>query len=182
MTFQEVNDWRPVKGFEDSYLVSRYGEIYSIKKRIILKPSYAKAGYKQYNLSKGKKKYIYLEHRAVALAFVKNPNPDKFNLVNHKDENKQNNYYKNLEWCDNSYNVSYNGCPAGRAVFNDKAKTFYVYDLNMNYIGEFKGIRKFARENNLSSGCLCDAMKANKNKTSNFTRCKNFIPMYKRID
>lgn len=69
-------------------MVSRYGEIYSIKKRIILKPSYAKAGYKQYNLSKGKKKYIYLEHRAVALAFVKNPNPDKFNLVNHKDENK----------------------------------------------------------------------------------------------
>lgn len=181
MTFDEVNDWRSVKGFEGLYLVSRYGEVYSIQKQMILKPSYTKDGYRQYNLSKGKKKYVYLEHRAVAFAFVSNPDPEKFNLVNHKDENKRNNYYKNLEWCDNSYNVNYNGCPAGRSVFKKKAKTFYVYDLNMNYIGEFKGIRKFAKENKISSGNLCDAMKANENQTSNFVRCKSFIPMYKKM-
>lgn len=37
-------------------------------------------------------------HRLVALAFVKNPNPNKFLVVGHKDNNKQNNIYNNLYW------------------------------------------------------------------------------------
>ena len=28
-------------------------------------------------------------------------------MVNHKDEDKTNNNVTNLEWCDNSYNLSY---------------------------------------------------------------------------
>lgn len=43
-------------------------------------------------------------HRLVALAWVVNPEPDKFNIVNHKDGNKHNNHHTNLEWCDYGQN------------------------------------------------------------------------------
>jgi hypothetical protein len=46
-------------------------------------------------------------HRLVAEAFIPNPDPEHFTEINHKDENKANNHYTNLEWCDRKYNVNY---------------------------------------------------------------------------
>ena len=46
-------------------------------------------------------------HRLVAQAFCENP--EGYDEVNHKDENKQNNCADNLEYCSRSYNLSYNG-------------------------------------------------------------------------
>jgi hypothetical protein len=48
---------------------------------------------------------IISAHRLVALCFVNNPN--NYTEVNHIDGNKQNNYYKNLEWCTRSRNVQH---------------------------------------------------------------------------
>ena len=53
-----------------------------------------------------KKKTVSV-HRLVAMAFVNNPNPDKYKEVNHIDENKLNNNADNLEWCTRSYNQKY---------------------------------------------------------------------------
>lgn len=52
-------------------------------------------------LEKGKGKW-YRVHRLVAMMYVQNPNlyPD----VNHKDGNKMNNHWKNLEWVTKSQN------------------------------------------------------------------------------
>ena len=55
----------------------------------------------------GKRKTVSV-HRVVAEAFVLNPN--KYPIINHKDENKQNNKADNLEWCTHSYNRSYGNC------------------------------------------------------------------------
>ena len=59
---------------------------------------------KVYLSKNGKTKAEYV-HRLVALAFI--PNPDNKPQVNHKDENKQNNYVDNLEWATCKENVNY---------------------------------------------------------------------------
>lgn len=44
-------------------------------------------------------------HKCVAQLFV--PNPNNYEYVNHRDENKRNNVYSNLEWCTFEYNMNY---------------------------------------------------------------------------
>ncbi len=55
-----------------------------------------------YKECKGQTFYI---HRLVATTFL--PNPNNLPYVNHKDENKTNNYIDNLEWCTPSENVNW---------------------------------------------------------------------------
>lgn len=44
-------------------------------------------------------------HRLVAMCHVHNTNPDKYNIVNHKDGDPLNNHKDNLEWTDYSGNL-----------------------------------------------------------------------------
>lgn len=66
-------------------------------------------GYKIVSLTKNGKTKLCFVHRIVAEAFI--PNPDNLPMVNHKDEDKTNNFLENLEWCTASYNRTY-----GKAV------------------------------------------------------------------
>ena len=62
-------------------------------------------GYKSVSLTKGGATKAFYVHRLVAEAFI--PNPDNLPMVNHKDEDKTNNFVENLEWCTNNYNINY---------------------------------------------------------------------------
>lgn len=53
---------------------------------------------KNYILCSIAKVKIYQVHRLVANVFVPNPNSETKDQVNHKDGNKRNNHYTNLEW------------------------------------------------------------------------------------
>lgn len=44
-------------------------------------------------------------HRLVAMMFVRNYKPGKYKVVGHKDNDKLNNYYKNLYWTDYKGNM-----------------------------------------------------------------------------
>ena len=116
---------KAVKGYEGYYEVDQFGRVYSVD-RIIpvndngrnyskqlqakqMKQSVNTNGYKIVSLTKdGKTKNLYV-HRLVAEAFIQNE--DKLPMVNHKDEDKTNNFVENLEWCNASYNRTY-----GKAV------------------------------------------------------------------
>ena len=95
--------WKPIKGYEDLYQVSNLGNVKSNK--CLLKP-HLKNGYLAVNLydkhSKCKHHYV---HRLVAEEFLlKIPG---HNIVNHIDCNKLNNSSRNLEYCNQKYNIQH---------------------------------------------------------------------------
>jgi hypothetical protein len=93
-----VEEFKPVIGHE-LYLVSNRGTIYSKKRGKFITPSVNSSNYKKVVLDN---KNLYV-HRLVAAAFCENPNCES--EVNHKDGNKWNNNYTNLEWVSKSGNA-----------------------------------------------------------------------------
>ena len=101
-----IEIWKDIENHK-GYMVSSKGNVKSLSyrktgKEKILTPSINRQGYLFVTLH-GKQLQV---HRLVANAFIGNGGGL---LVNHKDENKQNNNIGNLEWCDASYNLAYNG-------------------------------------------------------------------------
>lgn len=110
---RESIKWKPIltlnKGNKaynhvyDNLFISNYGDI---KKIVNNKEIYCKTTYdstKKYNVvtltvydGNEIKHKTFLVHRLVATIFI--PNPNKYNIVNHINCNKLDNYYKNLEW------------------------------------------------------------------------------------
>ncbi|MBN6186345.1 NUMOD4 domain-containing protein [Aneurinibacillus aneurinilyticus] len=93
-----MEEWVPIKDFENQYEISRSGVVRRIESGKILKASLAKNGYLMVSLwkeNKGTSKYI---HRLLAESFIQKTNPN-YTVVNHKDGNKTNNCLSNLEWC-----------------------------------------------------------------------------------
>jgi hypothetical protein len=112
---QEI--WKDVKNYEGCYQVSNLGRVRSLTRKVktfngvrtskgqILKPLKTNTGYYRVDLKQNQKnKYISI-HRLVAETFI--PNPNNYPIINHKDNNPQNNCIDNLEWCTQSYNVKY---------------------------------------------------------------------------
>lgn len=114
--------YKKIKGFEDLYLVSEYGEIIRLPKKVNsvrsssgkrilskkkLKIQTNKYGYNYTQLTdkNGNRKHYFI-HQLVALNFLENPN--NYTSINHKDEDKTNNHYSNLEWRSVRYNNLYN--------------------------------------------------------------------------
>ena len=107
-----VDDYKIIKGDTISYAIysdgrvktcSRIGSRGYITKEKWMIPSKNSSGYLRVSLTlKIKNPKQYFVHRLVAENFVENPF-DK-NIVNHKDGNKLNNNYNNLEWCTSSEN------------------------------------------------------------------------------
>ena len=102
--------WKDKKDYEGLYMVSNWGGVKSIKfgKERILKLTKDKDGYLIVNLYKNNKSKTFKVHRLVAEVFL--PNPNNLPQVNHKDENKQNNIYTNLEWISHIDNIRYGNC------------------------------------------------------------------------
>ena len=97
------NMWKPIKNFEDLYLVNEKGDVYSIATDRILKHAVKRDGYHQVTLARNGKLTYCSVHRIVAHAFIQKV--EGKNCINHKDGNKDNNCSDNLEWCTYQENV-----------------------------------------------------------------------------
>lgn len=75
------------------------------QKELIRKPQINNRGYCTLRLCKNGKYKQHFIHRLVAEAFI--PNDDKTLEINHKDEDKTNNYAFNLEWVTRKENMNY---------------------------------------------------------------------------
>lgn len=88
-----------------NYLIYENGDVFNSTTQKFLKGSIGENGYKYYRLSKNNTKKMFYAHRLVATHFI--DNPLNLEVVNHKDGNKLNNNYQNLEWTTYSENTEH---------------------------------------------------------------------------
>lgn len=135
-----------IPDFKGKYIVSESGRVkrkgYFTKTTGKWKPDkmmtlqvHKGKGYLRINLSKNGKTRSFYAHRLVGMYFV--PNPENKPCINHKDGNKTNNHYSNLEWCTDAEN-------------NQHARELGLFEGSNSKIP--KEQRKFIKENFFTIG------------------------------
>lgn len=149
-----VEQWKDVPGWEDRYMVSNTGKVWSKCTNTIRKTDFNPDGYEVIMLSRNGRMHGTFVHRLVALAFL--PNPNDYPVVNHKDENRSNNHVENLEWCSYYYNATYNNAHKKRA--KNLSKDVYQYNKDGQLVGIYPNTRAAAKvigaqPGNVSTSC-----------------------------
>lgn len=88
--------WLPVVGYEDRYIVSDHGRVFSLRAGVMLAPCVNKGGYQQVSLTDGTTKTSLLVHRLVLEAFV-GPCPEGQEAL-HGAAGQDINTPENLRW------------------------------------------------------------------------------------
>lgn len=131
-------EWKDIIGYEGYYQISNMGRVKSLFRKVIMKNGRFKTikesiivqkltgpGYLQVAFSRNNIKIYRDVHRLVALYFISN----ELNLpqVNHKDEDKKNNVYTNLEWMTAKQNVNHGtGIQRGAAAISKPVRQLSV--------------------------------------------------------
>lgn len=146
----QVEEWRPITGYEGLYEISNLGRVKTHHTRIgglqdtcnhIMKQSIMGGYYKVVLRKDGKKKMVNV-HRLVVCAFLDN----RLGLkeVNHVDENKLNNNVTNLEWCSHRYNIAYSHNI--EKAYNAAKKSVNVWRKNGEYVNRYESTHEAARK------------------------------------
>lgn len=183
---KQVEIWKDITGYEGIYQISNYGRVKSLDREIhknngviehrngqIMKLLLDKDGYCILGLRiKNKIKKSFRVHRLVAEAFIKNP--DNLPEVNHKDENKSNNYVQNLEWCSSQYNNKYGTKSERTQITKIKTSSYNCrkpvlqFDLNGNLIKRWESASEAERKLNFSNSCINRCCNHQRNKYLNY--------------
>jgi len=111
--------WTDIQDYEGYYQISNHGRVRSLDRVIVqrngkVRPTigqmrkigHQKSGYHTIQLRKaGSSIKTFYIHRLVGLHFL--PNASNSPQINHKDGNKANNHFSNLEWCTASENLQH---------------------------------------------------------------------------
>lgn len=160
--------WKDIEGYGGRYQVSNMGRIRSVDfddYSLGYKRTFKGKIKKQRALPKG---YLMVcctgypnlyVHRAVAMAFV--PGYFKGAQVNHKDENKQNNRWNNLEWVTPKENINYGSCIANirNAAEKRAGKTICQYTLDGILVAEHPSMTAAGRAINATRQAINYALK-----------------------
>lgn len=176
-TKEEIEEWRPVVGFEERYHVSSKGRIKALSYRYVNKgnknttitekirvPVINKHGYLMIGLSGSNGRVFKQVHRVVATAFIPNPFGKKF--VNHLDSNRGNNLIENLEWVTRKENMEHM-VKAGRSSsgsLHRSAKLDWAKVLTIRTLSSASkmSMREVAKKYNISHQAISQCVK---NKT-----------------
>lgn len=138
-----------------NYMASEDGHVYSKKRKIILKESILKTGYKQVSLCIDGRIFNGLVHRVVCSAFHSNDLEKK--QVNHKNGIKTDNRADNLEWSTRSENQKHSidiGLRHTRGEKNSQSKLNSEQVMEIfNYTGNYRII---AQRMGICVATICD--------------------------
>lgn len=112
----------------ENYYITEDGRLYSLYSKKFLKGQIMTNGYLRYTISKDNVTFRCYAHRLVAEYFIENPDPKKFNIVNHKDLNKLNNHKDNLEWTDVQGNTQH--AANNNKLCQKRPREYYEKDLD----------------------------------------------------
>lgn len=107
---RENEDFKRIKGFEQEYFISNYGRVVRILKNGEFREKKATKnhnGYYRVFLWKDSKRKTVRVHRLVAEHFIENEDCFLNTDVHHKNEDKSDNYFENLEWTTHIKNLGY---------------------------------------------------------------------------
>lgn len=184
-----IEIWKDLPS-NNSYQISNLGRVKSKQRIVTVHRSNYREGYYTYELpdkimsTQIRAKYFcvtlckdgvhsnHLVHRLVAETFLSDYS---YNLeVNHKNEDKLDNRFSNLEMCTRQYNKNY-GTGAARSG-KSRGKVILQFDMNNNFIREWDSLHQVARELNISLKQIWQACN-NKCKTA-----KKYIWRYKNVE
>lgn len=134
--------WKHIKGFEEYYLISDIGQVWSIRRKKVLKPKIDRYGYEVVVLSVNGKSYHRTVHRLVARAFV--PNPECLPTVNHINEIKTDNRAVNLEWMSIVDNDNYGS--RNEKMADTKCKLPVEQVFSDGTVQKYKGVKDASRK------------------------------------
>lgn len=102
---RELSNIKPIEGFGNNYFISEDGVIISriTKTEKEIGGTISKWGYRTASLRLNGECTKHYIHRLVAQTFIPNDDCTKI-VINHKDGNKLNNHFSNLEWCTSKEN------------------------------------------------------------------------------
>ena len=132
-----------IRNFPD-YKISNWGRVFSKKSNTFINGRPNTNGYWQVRLRNKDGYKDVLIHRLVAEYFV--PNLVMGTQINHKDQDKTNNRWSNLEYCDPKDNINY-GTRTIRVVESYKRNRNFIicqYDLDGNLIAEYNKLKDAA--------------------------------------
>ena len=136
-------DVKIIDGYSN-YAIDENGTVYNIKKCTKLKPYAAKNSYVRVQMvsdnKTSKKEYL---HRIIAKTFI--PNPNNYEIINHKNLDKQDNRIENLEWCTQQQNMIHN---ADNKSFKRKVMQL---DTKHNIINTFDSIKQASISLNINN-------------------------------
>lgn len=176
----ELNDfpgeeWRYIESTRNHYMVSNLGRIKRLSrkqirsngaslyiKEIIIKPCITNVGYYLFNTTIENKCIKHTVHRAVAEAFVSNPENKPY--INHKNNIKLDNRALNLEWCTQVENV-HHGMGFVRAHHDNKGELNPFSKLKDKDIIDIRKKKKegmsgaeIARKMGLNKSTICNIL------------------------
>ena len=143
--------WKIIAETFDCYSVSSHGRIRRNDSGKILKMRNTRDGYLLVNLSCHGLQFTKQVHRLVAEAFLGMPCDNS--VVNHKDEDKENNHVDNLEWCTVEYNNNY-----GTRKGNFKVKVA-MCDMENNVISVFCSMFEAFNKTGVNFGSISNVIK-----------------------
>lgn len=143
--------WKTISQFPN-YAVSDQGEVINKAKDKLLytrlKNGYPYVGF---SCSKYTKKWKFV-HRLVAEAFI--PNPKNKPFVNHKDSNRANSHFTNLEWCTQKENMNHALSSGYFTPTIYRVRPVYQYALSGEFIKEWISCRYAERELDFANGVI----------------------------